>query len=186
MEKYPTLVYFSSEIPSVYSEGDLSDGEEVLEWLVRLVEGADIEDVTGDMLDKMIMKGKMIEDDTEEIQNLPEFSVGEQFNLVSGKKSSSKVDVIVSGSRATLDIKEKMTTPPTYLTESELISQMEKNGIGTDASIATHIENIQKRYYVELIAGRKMKPSKLGLVLAQGYHLIDNSLVLPEIRSDSK
>ena len=60
MEKYPTLVYFSSEIPSVYSEGDLSDGEEVLEWLVRLVEGADIEDVTGDMLDKMIMKGKMI------------------------------------------------------------------------------------------------------------------------------
>ena len=60
MEKYPTLVYFSSEIPSVYSEGDLSDGEEVLEWLVRLVEGADIEDVTGDMLDKMIMKGRII------------------------------------------------------------------------------------------------------------------------------
>ena len=60
MEKYPTLVYFSSEIPSVYSEGDLSDGEEVLEWLVRLVEGADIEDVTGDMLDKMIMKGRKI------------------------------------------------------------------------------------------------------------------------------
>ena len=139
----------------------------------------------GDEVDDDI-DGSLIEDDTEEIQNLPEFSVGEQFNLVSGKKSSSKVDVIVSGSRATLDIKEKMTTPPTYLTESELISQMEKNGIGTDASIATHIENIQKRYYVELIAGRKMKPSKLGLVLAQGYHLIDNSLVLPEIRSDSK
>ena len=29
-----------------------------------------------------------------------------------------------------------------------------------------------------------MKPSKLGLVLAQGYHLIDSSLVLPKIRSD--
>ena len=29
-----------------------------------------------------------------------------------------------------------------------------------------------------------MKPSKLGLVLAQGYHLIDKSLVLPRIRSD--
>jgi len=50
-----------------------------------------------------------------------------------------------------------MTTPPTYLTESELISRMEKHGIGTDASISTHIENIQKRYYVELIPGRKLE-----------------------------
>ena len=57
VEKFPTLVYFNSEIPSVYPESDLSDGEEVLEWLVNLVEGADIEDITGDMLDKMIMKG---------------------------------------------------------------------------------------------------------------------------------
>lgn len=88
------------------------------------------------------------------------------------------------GKHATLDIKERMTTPPTYLTESELISKMEHNGIGTDASISTHIENILKRNYVELISGRKLKPSRLGLVLAQGYHLIDDSLVLPRIRSD--
>jgi len=73
-----------------------------------------------------------------------------------------------SGKFCTLDVKERMTTPPSYLTESELISRMEKHGIGTDASISTHIENIQKRNYVELIAGRKLKPSRLGLVLAQG------------------
>ena len=77
-----------------------------------------------------------------------------------------------------------MTTAPTYLTESELISRMEKHGIGTDASISTHIENVLKRSYVELIPGRKLKPSRLGLVLAQGYHLIDSSLVLPQVRSD--
>ena len=126
----------------------------------------------------------LMEDDMEEVQNLPEFEVGEEFTVTSGKRSSSKVEVVVSGSRATLDIKEKMTTPPSYLSESELINQMEKNGIGTDASISTHIENIQKRNYVELITGRRMKPSKLGLVLAQGYHQIDSSLVLPKIRSD--
>ena len=60
VEKYPTLVYFNSEIPSIYPDSDLSDSDEVLEWLVNLVEGADIEDVTGDMLDKMIMKGMEI------------------------------------------------------------------------------------------------------------------------------
>ena len=57
VEKYPTLVYFNSEIPSIYPDSDLRDSDEVLEWLVNLVEGADIEDITGDMLDKMIMKG---------------------------------------------------------------------------------------------------------------------------------
>lgn len=61
---------------------------------------------------------------------------------------------------------------------------MEKHGIGTDASIPTHIENIQKRFYVSLESGRRLKPSKLGLVLAQGYHRIDSSLVLPKIRAD--
>jgi len=77
-----------------------------------------------------------------------------------------------------------MTSPPKHLSESELISLMERNGIGTDASIATHIENICKRNYVELVTGRKLVPSKLGLVLAQGYHLIDSSLVLPQVRAD--
>jgi DNA topoisomerase-3 len=77
-----------------------------------------------------------------------------------------------------------MTTAPGYLTESELITLMEKHGIGTDASIATHIENILKRNYVRLESGRRLLPNKLGLVLVNGYHQIDSSLVLPRVRSD--
>jgi len=55
VEDFPTLVFYKNEIPSVF-EGDLQDGEEVMEWVVNLVEGADIEEVTDDMLEKMILK----------------------------------------------------------------------------------------------------------------------------------
>ncbi|ONM56133.1 DNA topoisomerase 3-alpha [Zea mays] len=54
------------------------------------------------------------------------------------------------------DIYEGSTTPPDYLTESELISLMEKNGIGTDASIPVHINNICERNYVQLNASKAL------------------------------
>uniref|UniRef100_A0A5K4F1G8 DNA topoisomerase n=1 Tax=Schistosoma mansoni TaxID=6183 RepID=A0A5K4F1G8_SCHMA len=77
---------------------------------------------------------------------------------------------------------EGQTGPPDYLTESELITAMERHGIGTDASIPTHIENIVQRGYVQLLSGRKLQPTPLGIVLVHGYQTIDAELVLPHMR----
>jgi len=69
---------------------------------------------------------------------------------------------------ASLRVEAGTTEPPPPLSESDLISEMENNGIGTDASIATHIKNVEARKYVRLLAGRRLEPTALGLALVQG------------------
>merc|ERR1719427_916095 len=78
---------------------------------------------------------------------------------------------------------ERQTSPPDYLTEAELIALMEKHGIGTDASISVHINNICQRNYVTIVTGRKLVPTSLGIVLVHGYQKIDSDLVLSTMRA---
>lgn len=68
------------------------------------------------------------EDEDEEERSIPEFKEGEIIPLAtkSSQDPSAKVTVAYSGevARGTLDIKERLTTAPGYLTESELITMM--------------------------------------------------------------
>uniref|UniRef100_A0A7N0TSD1 DNA topoisomerase n=1 Tax=Kalanchoe fedtschenkoi TaxID=63787 RepID=A0A7N0TSD1_KALFE len=98
-------------------------------------------------------------------KSLPQFSKGDKIKI-------SKVELY-----------EGYTTAPDYLSESELISLMEKHGIGTDASISVHINNICERNYVQVQGGRRLVPTELGICLIRGYQCIDPDLCLPDIRS---
>ena len=44
------------------------------------------------------------------------------------------------------------TQPPPHLSESELLTLMEEHGVGTDASMATHVSNVIRRGYVQVRA----------------------------------
>lgn len=57
LDSLPSVVYFEKGIPNVY-DGDLHEEDEFLEWLVQQLEKDEIEDVTDEMLDKLINEGK--------------------------------------------------------------------------------------------------------------------------------
>lgn len=118
---------------------------------------------------------------------MPIFEVGEQYQP------------------SRLEMKEGRTSAPQLLTEADLITTMDRNGIGTDATIAEHIKKILDRGYGRRVwsavygayccfllhfrAAFKENiyfvPSKLGLALVEGYDEIgfDSSLAKPHLRS---
>ncbi|THG98415.1 hypothetical protein EW026_g3758, partial [Hermanssonia centrifuga] len=89
------------------------------------------------------------------------------------------------------ELKEGQTTRPSLLTEADLVSLMDKNGIGTDATIAQHIQTIiDRKYVIERMQGatKYLVPSTLGIGLVEGYNEIgfDRSLSKPELRRETE
>lgn len=82
-----------------------------------------------------------------------------------------------------VEIIEGNTTKPEYLTESDLISLMDKNGIGTDATIHEHIHKIQARGYVKK-EKFKFIPLKLGINLIRAYNSIGLPISEPTLRKN--
>jgi DNA topoisomerase III len=64
---------------------------------------------------------------------LPKFTIGELFEPTEALMTEGR------------------TKPPSYLTEADLIALMDANGIGTDATMAEHIQKIQERDYVATV-----------------------------------
>ena len=106
------------------------------------------------------------------------------------------------------ELRDGETTKPKLLTEADLVSLMDKNGIGllilthllskvfcslfsagTDATIAQHIQTIVDREYViEQFEGatKYLAPSTLGIGLIEGYSKIglENGLSKPKLRRE--
>ena len=105
---------------------------------------------------------------------LPKFTVGERFEPTEAMMTEGK------------------TSPPGYLTEADLIALMDANGIGTDATMAEHIEKIQERQYARTVERggrsgvREFIPTSLGVALIEGFDRMhfDTSLGKPFLRKE--
>ncbi|KAL5604535.1 hypothetical protein BROUX41_002490 [Berkeleyomyces rouxiae] len=125
---------------------------------------------------------------------LPRFTLGEKLQPTEATMTDGK------------------TSAPNYLTEADLIALMDANGVGTDATMAEHIEKIQQRDYVALMDGaggsssgaatrgarggraagtgrggtKYFIPTSLGVALIQGFDRMEfeTSLGKPFLRKE--
>ncbi|MGB9786062.1 MAG: DNA topoisomerase [Infirmifilum uzonense] len=80
-----------------------------------------------------------------------------------------------------INLEERTTQPPPYLSESELLALMKRYGIGTDATMQDHIHtNIERKYFV--VRQKRCIPTPLGRTLIVSLLEVEPRLVLPEIR----
>lgn len=91
-------------------------------------------------------------------------------------QSSKKLPTLVEGEIVNITngkLKEGKTSGPQHMTEPELIALMDINGIGTDATIAEHIEKILSRDYIVKTKNGSQEviiPTELGMGLIQGFN----------------
>ncbi|MFW9994802.1 MAG: DNA topoisomerase [Candidatus Odinarchaeota archaeon] len=78
------------------------------------------------------------------------------------------------------------STPPPLYTESDLLREMARFGIGTDATRSTHVDTVLKRNFAKIILGsrgRTLYPTMLGHKICEVFIKHAPELINPEIRS---
>ncbi|XP_062263697.1 DNA topoisomerase 3-alpha [Platichthys flesus] len=101
--------------------------------------------------------------------------------------SAKVIPVYENGSQfqpSAIEMVDGQTSPPQLLTEADLISLMEKHGIGTDATHADHIETIKSRMYVGLTSDQRFLPGELGMGLVEGYNSMGYEMSKPNLRAE--
>lgn len=101
------------------------------------------------------------------------------------KWSESTVPLLYNGmtfAPASVSMREGATVAPLLLTEAELLGLMNSHGIGTDATMAAHIDTIITRKYVSYHEGT-LTPTPLGLALIKSYDAVKIALAEPSMRA---
>ncbi|KAJ3673895.1 hypothetical protein LUZ60_005887 [Juncus effusus] len=97
---------------------------------------------------------------------LPTYTVGQQFIATA------------------LTLDSGVTRPPPLLSEADLLSCMDKAGIGTDATMHDHIKKLLDRCYATKDASTRFSPTNLGEALVMGYDDMGYELWKPHLRSN--
>jgi len=99
-------------------------------------------------------------------------------------KQIANYEAIKEFQPTSINLVQGETEPPQLLTEADLISLMDKHGIGTDATHADHIETVKQREYIGVQGNDKLVPGFLGIALCEGYDSMGFQMSKPNLRAE--
>ncbi|KAK6125542.1 hypothetical protein DH2020_040716 [Rehmannia glutinosa] len=102
---------------------------------------------------------------------------------IAGEQFSASGRVIIAFTPTTLTLDAGVTRPPPLLSEADLLSCMDKAGIGTDATMHDHIKKLLDRFYATKDSSMRFSPTKLGEALVMGYDDMGYELWKPYLRA---
>ncbi|XP_028766082.1 DNA topoisomerase 3-alpha isoform X2 [Neltuma alba] len=102
---------------------------------------------------------------------------------IAGELFSACGRVILAFIPTTLTLDSGVTRPPPLLSEADLLSCMDKEGIGTDATMHDHIKKLLDRFYATKDANTRFTPTNLGEALVMGYDDMGYKLWKPYLRA---
>lgn len=83
-------------------------------------------------------------------------------------------------------LRQSQTQPPPLLQEADLIALMDHHGIGTDATIAEHIQKVLDRKYVEKTSQSRFTPTEIGKALVIAHEQCQIHLARPHMRAQQE
>ncbi|KAK4477749.1 hypothetical protein RD792_017010 [Penstemon davidsonii] len=110
---------------------------------------------------------------------IPTYNDGQQ--VLVNHLSISLLRILFTPTTLTLD--SGVTRPPPLLSEADLLSCMDKAGIGTDATMHDHIKKLLDRFYATKDSNMRFSPTTLGEALVMGYDDMGYELWKPYLRA---
>ncbi|XP_040371096.1 DNA topoisomerase 3-alpha isoform X3 [Rosa chinensis] len=102
---------------------------------------------------------------------------------IAGEMFSASGRVILAFIPTTLTLDSGVTRPPPLLSEADLLGCMDKEGIGTDATMHDHIKKLLDRFYATKDSNTRFSPTNLGEALVMGYDDMGYKLWKPYLRA---
>ena len=132
------------------------------------------------------ISGELFGLDSKTLSEANFFQIMPWLNTVKNDEDIGRFKLMTEYMIDTRRVIDTKTLPPNYLTEAELITEMEAYKIGRNGKISQHIQDLVDNEYIQVNKkkNRALIPTKIGTAIVKAFSTIDKEMISPKIRAE--